>query len=305
MEGRVQHPPLPAPMAQREIAGGRRVDGARSDALLTAAAWALPTAFILVPLLLFLTLGFFEVQGTDIAYHPTLKNYARFFTDAGFLPTFISTCWLGLKVAAIAVIFGYPIAYLLASLRGRAKYTVAMFFAVPLLMSYIIKIYAIRSILGGNGFLNRTLLYLGIIDEPWTFLIFNLNAVMLTLAILLIPFAILPIFVALERIPRNLLEASADLGARPLLTFLTVILPLSLQGVVIGASLTFVLAIGDYVTPQMVGGIEGFTFGRIIYSQFGFGNNWPFGAALSVILLIPVLMAIVAADRAGRARYTT
>jgi spermidine/putrescine transport system permease protein len=290
-------------MDQRDIADGRRAVGAWPDALLTVAAWALPTAFILVPLLLFLTLGFFEVQGTEIAYRLTLKNYVRFFTDAGFVPTFVSTCWLGLRVAAIAVVVGYPIAYLLASLRGRTKYRVAMFFAVPLLMSYIIKIYAIRSILGGNGFLNRALLYLGIIDEPWPYLLFNLNAVMLTLATLLVPFAILPIFVALERIPRNLLEASADLGARPLLTFLTVILPLSLQGVVIGASLTFVLAIGDYVTPQMVGGIEGFTFGRIIYSQFGFGNNWPFGAALSVILLIPVLMAIVAADRAGRARY--
>jgi spermidine/putrescine transport system permease protein len=258
-----------------------------------------------VPLLLFLPLSFFEVQGTDIVYHPTLKNYIRFFTDPGLLPTFRKTCWLGLKVAAITVLLGYPVAYLLASLRSRTKYAVAMFFAVPLLMSYIIKIYAIRSILGGNGFLNRVLLYLGIIDEPWTFLIFNLNAVMVTLAILLVPFAILPIFVALERIPRNLLEASADLGAPPLLTFLTVILPLSMQGVVIGGSFTFVLTIGDFVTPQMVGGIEGFTFARIIYSQFGFGNNWPFGAALSVILLLPVLAAIVIADRFGRARYAT
>ncbi len=292
-------------MDQRDIADGRRVGGEWPDALLTAAAWALPATFILVPLLLFLTLGFFEVQGTDIAYHPTLKNYIRFFTDPGLLPTFIRTCWLGLKVAAITVVLGYPVAYLLASLGGRTKYAVAMFFAVPLLMSYIIKLYAIRSILGGNGFLNRILLHLGVIHEPWTFLIFNLNAVMLTLAILLVPFAILPIFVALERIPRNLLEASADLGAPPLQTFLTVILPLSLQGVVIGASFTFVLAIGDFVTPQMVGGIQGFTFGRIIYSQFGFGNNWPFGAALSVILLLPVLLAIVIADRFGRARYAT
>ena len=290
-------------MNPRNIAGEARVGGPWADVLLSAAAWALPTAFILVPLFLFLTLGFFEVQGTDIAYHFTFKNYVRFLADPGLLPTFLRTCWLGLKVAAITVVLGYPVAYLLASLGGRTKYAVAMLFAVPLLMSYIIKIYAIRSILGGNGFLNRVLLYLGIIDEPWTFLIFNLNAVMLTLAILLVPFAILPIFVALERIPRNLLEASADLGAPPLKTFLTVILPLSLQGVVIGASFTFVLAIGDFVTPQLVGGVEGFTFARIIYSQFGFGNNWPFGAALSVILLLPVVMAIVIADRFGRARY--
>ena len=290
-------------MTQRQIADRTRIGGPWSDALLTVAAWALPTTFILVPLLLFLSLGFFEVEGTDIAYRPTLKNYIRFFTDPGFLPTYVTTCWLGLKVAAITVLCGYPVAYLLASLSGRVKYAAAMVFAVPLLMSYIIKIYAIRSILGSNGFLNRILLALGIIDEPWTFLLFNLNAVMLTLAILLIPFAILPIFLALERIPRNLLEASADLGARPWQTFRTVILPMSLPGVVIGASFTFVLAIGDFVTPQMVGGTQGFTFGRIVYSQFGFGNNWPFGAALSVILLLPALLAIVAADRFGRPRY--
>jgi len=291
-------------MAEIQVAS-RRVGFGRAATLLTVAAWTLPTAFILVPLLLFLALGFFEVEGTDIAYRPTLKNYERFFTDAGFLPTFLNTCWLALKVAGITVLAGYPVAYLLASLGGRSKYALALIFAVPLLMSYIIKIYAIRSILGGNGFLNRILLHLGVIDEPLTFLLFNLNAVMLTLAILLIPFAILPIFVALEKIPRNLMEAAADLGARPLQTFRTVILPLSLQGVVIGASFTFVLAIGDFVTPQMVGGVSGFTFGRIVYSQFGFGNNWPFGAALSVILLVPVLLAIVAADRAGRARFAT
>src|SRR5262245_53604268 len=126
-------------MNQHDIADGRRVVGARSDALLTVAAWALPTAFILVPLILFLALGFFEVRGTDIAYEPTLKNYVRFFADPGLLPTFRRTCWLGLKVAVIAVVLGYPVAYLLASLGGRTKYAAAMFFTVPLLMSYIIK----------------------------------------------------------------------------------------------------------------------------------------------------------------------
>jgi spermidine/putrescine transport system permease protein len=178
-------------------------------------------------------------------------------------------------------------------------------FVIPLLMSYIIKIYAIRSLIGGKGFVNRILQSLGLIDEPWTFLAFNRNAVLLTLTLLLIPFAILPIFVALEKIPRNLLEASADLGASVWQTFGAVVFPLTLQGVVIGASFTFVLALGDFVTPQMVGGIEGFTFGRIIYSQFGFGNNWPFGAALSVILLAAVLVAIIIADRLGRSRFAT
>ena len=265
--------------------------------------YGLPVAFILLPLLSFLAHSFFFVDKGEIVYSFTMLNYARFFADKIFVPIFFKTCLLALEVAGISVVVGYPIAFFLAGLEGRLKYAVTLFFVIPLLMSYIIKIYAIRSILGGNGLLNRTLLNLGIIDEPWTFLIFNLNAVMLTLAILLVPFAILPIFVALEKVPRDLLEASADLGASAARTFRHIILPLSLQGVIIGASFTFVLAIGDFVTPQMVGGTQGFTFGRIVYSQFGFGNNWPFGAALSVVLLIPVVAAVVLADRFNRARY--
>ena len=177
-----------------------------------------------------------------------------------------------------------------------------MMLLVPLLMSYIIKIYAIRSILGGNGFLNRALLATGLIDEPLTIFVFNLNAVLLTLTVLLIPFAVLPIFLSLERIPRNLLEASADLGASNWQTFARVILPLSLPGVVAASTFVFVLAIGDFLTPQMVGGQSGFTFGRIIYSQFGAAFNWPFGSALSVILAIVVIVAIAIGARFGAKR---
>ena len=158
-------------------------------------------------------------------------------------------------------------------------------------MSYVIKIYSIRSILGGKGYLNQLLLASGVIDEPLSFFVFNLNAVFVALTALLIPFAILPIFLSLERIPKNLIEASADLGASGSRTFFKVILPLSFPGVIAAASFVFVLAIGDFLTPQMVGGNSGFTFGRIIYSQFGAAFNWPFGAALSVILVAVVVAA--------------
>jgi spermidine/putrescine transport system permease protein len=160
-------------------------------------------------------------------------------------------------------------------------------------MSYIMKIYAIRSLLGGNGFLNRMLIAAGIIDQPITFLIFNLYAVMITLALILLPFTMLPIFITLDRIPRQLVDASHDLGATGWQTFRRVILPLSASGTLIGASFTFVLALGDFVTPQMVGGMNGLTFGRIIYSQFGFAFNWPFGAALSIILLVFVAIVLL------------
>ncbi|HZP20220.1 MAG TPA: ABC transporter permease [Bauldia sp.] len=269
----------------------------------TVLAYALPLVFIVLPLGLFLLQSFFYVdRGTEV-HELTLRNYVRFFSDAAFVPVFLRTCLVCVAVAAISVIFAYPIAYLLASLEGRRKYVLALVFVIPLMMSYIIKIYAIRAILGGNGFLNRILVFVGIVDQPLDFLIFNLQAVTLTLSVLLLPFAILPIFIALERIPRNILDASADLGASSWQTFRRVIWPLSLQGTIVAATFTFVLALGDFVTPQMVGGTSGMTFGRIIYTQFGFAFNWPFGAALSVILLVLVLAVLLLTSLFGRARH--
>jgi spermidine/putrescine transport system permease protein len=281
-------------MTAKPIAADRIGRGA---ALL--AAYGLPVFFILLPLCGFLVYSLFWVEGTTLHYDLTLVNYRRFFADEIYVPVLRQTVVLCLEVAALCIAFGYPVAYFLSGLKGRKKYTLLMLLLVPLLMSYIIKMYAIRSILGGNGFLNRTLIALGIIDQPLTFFVFNLNAVLLTLSVLLLPFAILPIFLSLERIPKNLLEASSDLGGSNRQTFFRVILPLSLPGVISAATFVFVLAIGDFLTPQMVGGQSGFTFGRIIYSQFGTAFNWPFGAALSVILAGLVIVAIVVGARFG------
>jgi spermidine/putrescine transport system permease protein len=274
--------------------GDRQAKGWRTA--ISALAYGLPFLFIVAPLLSFLTYSFFWVEGGQMHYDLTWRNYSRFFTDAIFIPVLWQTCLLCLAVAVLAALLGYPVAFRLATLSGRRKYILLMLVLVPLLMSYIIKIYAIRSILGGNGFLNRFLVWANLIDQPLTLFVFNLNAVLLTLTVLLIPFAILPIFLSLERIPKTLIEASTDLGASNWQTFCRVILPLSLPGVVTAASFVFVLAIGDFLTPQMVGGPNGFTFGRIIYSQFGAAFNWPFGAALSVILAL-VMSAVIALGR--------
>jgi spermidine/putrescine transport system permease protein len=290
---------------RRRVAGlplERSVPGAWTG-VIAVTAYGLPVAFILLPLVAFLTYSFFWVSGGTTHYDLTLLNYRRFFADEIFVPVFWRTCILCFEVAALAIAFGYPVAFFLAGLEGRKKYALLLLLLVPLLMSYIIKIYAIRSILGGTGFLNRALLGLGLIDQPLTIFVYNLNAVLLTLTALLIPFAVLPIFLSLERIPRSLLEASADLGASDLQTFGRVIFPLSLPGTITAATFVFVLAIGDFLTPQMVGGQNGFTFGRIIYSQFGSAFNWPFGAALSVILAAVVVAAIIAGARfSGRGR---
>ena len=262
-------------------------------------AYLLPVVFVLLPLAAFFVYSFFSVQGVELVRQPTLLNYRRFFADEIYLPVFLRTCRLCLEVAALTILLGYPVAYLLAALKGRKRYVLLLLLLVPLLMSYIIKIYAIRSILGGTGFLNRFLMWLGVIDEPSMLFVYNLNAVLLTLTVLLLPFAILPIFLSLERIPRRLLEASSDLGGSGWQTFRLVILPLSLPGVIAAATFVFVLALGDFLTPQMVGGQSGFTFGRIIFSQFGAAFNWPFGAALSAILAAAVMVAIVVGARFG------
>ncbi|RVA54495.1 ABC transporter permease [Mesorhizobium sp. M7A.F.Ca.US.001.01.1.1] len=272
----------------------------RLSLLVTVLAFALPVVFVLVPLAIFLGYSFFSVDQGTIVYGFSLGNYVRFFTDPVFLPVFWNTIVLCVSVAIICILLAYPAAYFLTTLKGRWRYALLMLLLVPLLMSYVIKIYAIRSILGLNGFLNKALVALGILQEPSTLFVFNMNAILLTLTLLLIPFAILPIFLSLERIPQVLLRASDDLGASGLQTFLRITLPLSLPGVASAASFVFVLAIGDFLTPQMVGGISGFTFGRILYSQFGTAYNWPFGAALSVALAVVVIAAILIGERFGR-----
>jgi spermidine/putrescine transport system permease protein len=262
--------------------------------------YALPFVLVVLPLLAFLLHSFFYVEQDHLVYRLTLRNYLRFFQDEIYLPLFLKTIGLALQVTAITLLVGYPCAYLLAGMKGRWKYALALVFTMPLFMSYIIKIYAIRGILGTNGFINNTLMALGLIDKPSDLFLFNLTAVLVTLSVILLPFTTLPIFVALEKIPRQLVDASADLGGRRWYTFRRVVLPLSLPGVATGATFTFVLAIGDFVTPEMVGGTTGFTYGRVISSQFGMAFNWPFGAALSVILLVVVLGAILASAVLGR-----
>lgn len=268
----------------------------------TVLAFALPIVFVLAPLGLFLVYSFFSVDHGEIRHEFSFGNYVRFFTDPVFLPVFWNTLVLCLSVAVICVLLAYPAAYFLTKLKGRWRYALLMLLLVPLLMSYVIKIYAIRSILGLNGFLNQALVTVGILREPSSLFVFNMNAILLTLTLLLIPFAILPIFLSLERISKTLLHASDDLGASRLQTFLRITLPLSLPGVASAASFVFVLALGDFLTPQMVGGINGFTFGRVLYSQFGTAYNWPFGAALSAMLALVVILAILLGERFGRSK---
>ncbi|WP_428032490.1 ABC transporter permease [Ancylobacter sp.] len=268
--------------------------------MLRLAVYGLPVLLILVPLATFLVYSFWTIVDGQLVQSFSLANYVDFLAKPVYRGVFLSTLGLAGIVAATSLVLGYIVAYLVWRLEGRLRYLLLLLSVIPLAMNYIVKIYAMRSILGYNGFLNWVLVHLGVLQAPSKVFIFNQTAVMITMAVIYLPYAILPIFLSLERISPSLMAASADLGGRPGQTFRHVVLPLSLPGSIVGALFVMVLALGDYLTPQMVGGNQGFTFGRAIWSQFGMAFNWPFGAALAVVLLLCVVLIILAAATISR-----
>ncbi|MCB1486552.1 MAG: ABC transporter permease [Bauldia sp.] len=251
-----------------------------------------PILFIVLPLGAFLVSGFWRVEESRIVRDLTLENYIEFFRNPLYWTVLTKTMLTALGVTIVCVALAYPVAVFITILPRRFQFPALVVIVLPLLLSYIIKIYAIRSILGFRGFLNQALVGLGILDAPSKALLFNQGALLFTLSIVLLPFTVLPIFTALSQIPATLKDASADLGASTASTFFRVVLPLTIPGVLSGAVFTYVLALGDFVTAQMVGGPNAFSFGKIIFSQFGIAYDWPMGAALATILLIFCLLLI-------------
>jgi spermidine/putrescine transport system permease protein len=268
-----------------------------SSWLLRALVYGVPLLLILAPLLAFLSTSLWSVTGGEMAPDLSFANYGELLRGRIYLPLLGTSLLLAIGVAAIGLVLGYVVAYLVWRLSGRLRYILLLLTIIPLSMNYVVKIYAMRGILGYNGYLNNLLLWAGVIDEPSRLLLFNRTAVLITMAVIYLPYAIFPIFLSLERISPAIVAASADLGARPGRAFRTVVLPLSVPGAVVAALFVMVLALGDFLTPQMVGGNRGFTFGSVIWSQFGLAFNWPFGAALATVLLAVVLLLMAMAQR--------
>jgi spermidine/putrescine transport system permease protein len=262
---------------------------------LTLAALAVPAILVVVPFGSFLMSAFWTKEGTEIVRQFSLANFREFFGNATYVGVFLRTLLLCAEVTLVGLILGYPIAYFIWRRRGAVRYLLLLAFVVPLFMSYIVKIYTMRSILGLNGFLNQVLVGIGLLEKPSLVFLYNQTSILITMSVIFLPFVILPVFLSLDRIPRNLVEASADMGAGAFDTLRHVVVPLSLPGAIAGCLFTFVLALGDFVTPQMVGGPTGFTFGRVIWSQFGLAFNWPFGAAMGMVLLTVSIAVIVLA----------
>ncbi len=204
-------------------------------------------------------------------------------------------------MATIAVVLlAYPMAYFLAFRVTRHKMLWLILITIPFWTSYLLRVFAWKIILGFNGVINSGLISLGIIDKPLEFLLYSPFAVMITLAHAWAAFAILPIYVSLEKIDRSLLEAATDLGYRPLERFWHVTLPLSAPGTIATALLVFIPTVGDYVTPSLVGGSGGTMIGNAIQILFGRANDAPLGSALSLVMMLVVTLLVLRLPSARR-----
>jgi spermidine/putrescine transport system permease protein len=256
-------------------------------------------ALVIGPLAFTFLMSFYSTDGMIIIPGFSFKNYGRFFTDPVFSSILLKSMVLALVIGVLAILTSYPLAYMVSFRMRRGKQLLFMLSVIPLWVSYLVRIIAWRTILGNKGVLNSFLLAVGVIREPLSFLLYNRFAIAITLTYICIPFVFIPVYTALEKIPRNILEASSDLGAGELRTFLNVVLPLSLPGLVTGFIFAFIIALGDYIIPLQLGGTQGIMFGNLIWSQFGFAFNWPLGAALGFILFGIAVLILTLTSRFG------
>jgi len=254
--------------------------------------------FLVVPYFLMFCYSFWSVSASQTIVHSwNLDNYRQLLTVNVYWQTLLRSMGIAARVTLFSLVLGYPLAYFLSFHAGTRKDLYYQLVIIPLWVSYLVRAYAWKTILGSEGVLNTLLQYVHLTHRPLEFLLYSPFAVVLTLTHIYTPFTFLPIYAALERIPRNLVEASHDLGASPRQTFWRVILPLSIPGVLAGATFAFVLSLGDFLAPALLGGPSGIMISNIVVSLFGAAYNWPLGAAISLCMLALVVSLLFLSER--------
>jgi len=227
----------------------------------------------------------------------TLANYADFF-DPLYLGIFGHSLRIGVMVTAACILVGYPLAFFIAQRPARWRDGLLLLVMIPFWTNFLVRTYALKQILGGDGMVNTALLGLGLIEAPLD-LLFNEFAVIVGLVYGYLPFAILPMYASVEKFDYSLMEAAADLGANPVRAFVRVMLPMTLPGVVAAVVLTLVPVVGAFITPDIMGGGKVEMIGTLINRQFGVARDWPFGSAISLVLMLLVLVGVIFYFRSG------
>ena len=255
--------------------------------------------FYLLPLVVLLIHAFWSVDYLTIQRSFTLENFQAFFTNDLYRRVLLRTVGIAALVTITDVILAFPIAYFLAKRVTMHRELLLLLVVFPLWASYLVRVFAWKTILGTNGILNSFLLGVGLVDQPVTAFLYSKTAMFLTFCQVWLPFMILPLFTVLDRIPNALIEVASDLGSNWWQTFWRVVLPLSLPGILAGSLSVFSLTLGDYITPTLLGGPGDQLIGRLVADNFGMSNNWPLGATLIIPILLIVSIFIAVANRFG------
>lgn len=249
-----------------------------------------------LPLVIILVYSFIE-RGTygELVYTFTLENYQR-----SFDPLYAQTLWRSVYIAMIATIIcffaGFPLAWYISLQSDKTKKMLLALLIIPFWTNFLVRTYSWIFILRTEGLLNNTLLQIGLIDQPLDIL-FTETAVMIGLVYTYLPFMVLPIYVSIEKMDVNLFDAARDLGANALNRFTKIMLPLTKPGIISGSILVFVPCLGAYITPDLLGGAKTLMVGNLIQIQFLSARDWPFGSALSLIVMAIVLLLLLVYTR--------
>jgi putrescine transport system permease protein len=235
----------------------------------------------------------FEFTENGFQINATLNNYIFVFSDFYYFKSYLNSLSLAFTSTLICLVIGFPIAFYVAKSSERVRNIMLIFLIIPFWTSFLLRVYAWKVLLQGNGLINSLLIKFGIIDNPLP-LLHNHYAVILGVVYTYLPFMILPLYGYLVKFDLNLIDAAYDLGAKPIKAFFKVILPLSLPGIVAGSMLVFIPVVGEFVIPEMLGGSDRLYFGKMIWEEFFQNRDWPIASALAMsgilFLVVPILI---------------
>ena len=288
--------------------GWRRwLPGVRAGVIGVPYLWLL--LFFAIPFLIVLKISFAKmavamppytsiVAYVDNAFTVNLNlgNYTQLFADSQYVVAYLSSIRIAVIATVFTLLIGYPMAYVISRLSPSARNIAMMLVVLPSWTSFLIRVYAWIGILDSNGLVNRTLLGMGLIDQPLQILYTPLAAY-IGIVYCYLPFMVLPLYANLVKLDHRLLEAAYDLGARPWQAFVRITLPLSRSGIVAGCMLVMIPAVGEFVIPEMLGGPDTLMIGRVLWGEFFNNRDWPLASAVAIVMLLLLLVPILIFNR--------
>lgn len=285
----------------------RWLPGARWGVIAPPYLWLI--VFFAIPFLIVLKISFSRLaiamppytpilEYVDNAFHLKLNlgNYLNLLTDSQYIAAYLSSIKIAAISTVLALLVGYPMAYVIARMSPAARNVAMMLVVLPSWTSFLIRVYAWIGILDSNGLLNRALMGIGLIDEP-LHILYTPLAAYIGIVYCYLPFMVLPLYATLVKLDRRLLEAAYDLGARPWKAFLTITLPLSRSGIIAGCMLVMIPAVGEFVIPEMLGGPDTLMIGRVLWGEFFNNRDWPAASAVAIVMLLLLLVPILIFNR--------